>query len=263
MIEELQIIKPTKVHVCTCGKAVHKKGRKCRECYRGWATPVMHHCVICSTSFKHRRNSENKCCSRACGFKWLELDRAKDFKKWHDFSYPKAPKHCDWCGMSYSGESQSLFCSDNCRRKRNNKKACAMFRREKDCVVCGASFLKEYKAGFVSFCSVTCKDFAESLAVKKHRRISKNKRRAKMRSCTVVSFDPLDVLQRDNWRCQICGQRTPRKLRGTNDPRAPELDHITPLALGGAHAPWNTQCACRSCNGTKGATVVGQFLLAI
>ena len=63
----------------------------------------------------------------------------------------------------------------------------------------------------------------------------------------------LKVLARDNWTCQLCGEPTPKSLRGTCDPRAPELDHILPIAAGGAHVPENCQCACRECNGAKGA----------
>ena len=48
---------------------------------------------------------------------------------------------------------------------------------------------------------------------------------------------------------------------GTCDPRAPELDHIVPLALGGAHVPENVQDACRACNSAKGATDRGQIWL--
>jgi 5-methylcytosine-specific restriction endonuclease McrA len=42
---------------------------------------------------------------------------------------------------------------------------------------------------------------------------------------------------------------------------APELDHIVPLACGGAHTYQNTQCTCRECNGRKGATILGQLRL--
>ncbi len=76
---------------------------------------------------------------------------------------------------------------------------------------------------------------------------------------TVETFDPILALDRDGWRCQICGVKTPKKLRGTFKPNAPELDHIIPLAQGGAHSPANTQCACRACNLDKSdKAVIGQ-----
>lgn len=59
-----------------------------------------------------------------------------------------------------------------------------------------------------------------------------------------------------------CGKPTPLKLRGTCKPRAPEIDHRVPIAMGGAHTYDNVQCACRECNQRKGGTViVGQLPL--
>lgn len=68
-------------------------------------------------------------------------------------------------------------------------------------------------------------------------------------------FDPYSVFDRDGWVCQLCGCDTPRSHRGTLQGNAPELDHIVPLARGGVHSQANTQCACRACNGAKGATM--------
>jgi len=82
-------------------------------------------------------------------------------------------------------------------------------------------------------------------------------RKAKKRALRAgVPFEPVDVLAvlgRDGWRCQICGIATPRRLRGTIRPNAPELDHRTPIKLGGGHTYENCQCACRSCNAAKAA----------
>lgn len=38
---------------------------------------------------------------------------------------------------------------------------------------------------------------------------------------------------------------------GTYKVNAPELDHIIPIAKGGAHVWSNLQCACRECNAAK------------
>lgn len=70
----------------------------------------------------------------------------------------------------------------------------------------------------------------------------------------VESVNPIVVFERDKWTCQECGIKTPRKLRGAMVPNAPELDHIMPISLGGAHSYMNTQCLCRKCNGAKSAT---------
>lgn len=86
------------------------------------------------------------------------------------------------------------------------------------------------------------------------RRVAKAKRRAVERGVQADDIDPFVVFERDGWRCLMCGIATPKELRGTYEPNAPELDHIKPIALGGLHTWANVQCACRKCNGLKGAT---------
>jgi rubrerythrin len=69
------------------------------------------------------------------------------------------------------------------------------------------------------------------------------------------AVNPYVVFHKAGWKCQICGVDTPRRLRGTYEPNAPELDHIVPLAKGGGHTWANVQCSCRRCNGAKGASL--------
>jgi 5-methylcytosine-specific restriction endonuclease McrA len=61
------------------------------------------------------------------------------------------------------------------------------------------------------------------------------------------------VIKRDNGTCQICGKKcNPNdKSWGTSGPNYPTLDHIIPLAKGGAHVWANVQCACGLCNSYK------------
>lgn len=79
----------------------------------------------------------------------------------------------------------------------------------------------------------------------------------------VPGIKPLEVFARDDWRCQLCGRRTPKRLRGTYKPNAPELDHIIPMAAGGGHTWDNVQCACRECNIKKHVRIRGQLRLAM
>ncbi|MFH5773580.1 HNH endonuclease [Paracoccus sp. NGMCC 1.201697] len=73
--------------------------------------------------------------------------------------------------------------------------------------------------------------------------------------------DATRVFERDGYRCGICGRKTLPSKRGSTHERAPELDHIIAIALGGEHRYSNVQCACRSCNGKKGAASLGQMHL--
>ena len=91
------------------------------------------------------------------------------------------------------------------------------------------------------------------------RRADKAMRRAAERGAHADRIDPIRVFGRDGWRCHLCGCKTPHRLRGSYEPNAPELDHVIPLALGGTHTWGNVRCACRACNGKKGARPLGQL----
>jgi len=98
---------------------------------------------------------------------------------------------------------------------------------------------------------------------KVHKRIYKARRRAIERGLHADQIDPIKVFERDGWRCHLCGCKTPRHLRGTCEPNAPEMDHVIPLAAGGTHTWGNVKCSCRRCNGSKGAKPLGQLGLEI
>ena len=62
------------------------------------------------------------------------------------------------------------------------------------------------------------------------------------------------VYHRAAWQCQMpeClnpgGRKIDKSLRGTNDPWAPSVDHIKPLASGGSDQLRNKRAAHRECN---------------
>jgi len=71
----------------------------------------------------------------------------------------------------------------------------------------------------------------------------------------------IDILERDNWTCGLCGIATPKELRGTTHPHAPEVDHIIPKTQHGGEEPENLRCACRSCNQQKLSYLDGELHL--
>jgi 5-methylcytosine-specific restriction endonuclease McrA len=75
--------------------------------------------------------------------------------------------------------------------------------------------------------------------------------RATKLNVTVEDFNPFDVLERDSYKCQICGIKTNPNLKSQYHPKYPNLDHIIPLSKGGEHSRKNTQCLCRQCNMEK------------
>lgn len=105
-----------------------------------------------------------------------------------------------------------------------------------------------------TYCSTACRK--RTLVSKASRLAHKTKRKALSRGLTAESFHPFEIFNRDGWRCRICLMPTPRHMRGTTEPNAPELDHIMPLSRGGGHTRSNTQCLCRACNQTKGAAFI-------
>jgi 5-methylcytosine-specific restriction endonuclease McrA len=124
------------------------------------------------------------------------------------------------------------------------------------CNACGAQYCPLYGASAASLC-MPCRIDSDKVSA----RADKARRRARILGCDSEQVDPFKVFDRDKWRCALCGVKTPRALRGTYDDRAPELDHIIPLSLGGPHTYINTQCACRRCNNKKSNKPMGQMLI--
>ena len=72
-------------------------------------------------------------------------------------------------------------------------------------------------------------------------------RRARLRAAegTHTLNDVKHIGERQKWKCHWCGKPTKNKYH---------IDHIKPLANGGANSPSNLAVACASCNRQKGAT---------
>ena len=73
------------------------------------------------------------------------------------------------------------------------------------------------------------------------RAATQQRRRARKLGATIAPFDESQVYERDGLQCVYCGS--------TDDLT---LDHIVPLAGGGAHSIDNLTVACQSCNSSKG-----------
>lgn len=93
-------------------------------------------------------------------------------------------------------------------------------------------------------------------------RRAKAKRRAVERGATATPLDPLQIFERDSWKCGICRRKVSKTLKHPH-PRSASLDHIVPIAAGGQHEPLNVQCAHLVCNLRKQHTGAGQLLLDV
>lgn len=165
------------------------------------------------------------------------------------------------CGCVISGLAKA--CAE-CKRLRAKElyTAAAVQRRASratpppiPCKRCGEMFPPQLKQGKKNvFCTKDC--------CRAFHRGDNHRQRARRYGVTYHPVSPHAVLARDRYRCMICGAKTPKRLRGTQSPRAPEVDHRIPLAMGGSHTWDNLQCACRSCNLAKGgATAAGQTVM--
>lgn len=175
---------------------------------------------------------------------------------------------CAICGISPVGRRGSKFCSPPCRAEDARRQTAAkryrtfpLRARDMQCGECSRLFTVTFREGDGSrrrFCSVACSRRA-------FRRGQKHPESRARRAGVPYEYGikPEQVFDRDGWRCQLCGHRTPRSLRGKNQPRSPEVDHIVPIAAGGGHTWDNVQCACRSCNIKKKARPQGQLRLAV
>lgn len=209
------------------------------------------HRVLSSTT-----NSPNRYCSMKCRSCAAAAKRPVQ-------AAPEA-RQCMVCAKSFTPiKANRIRCSAACdllhARVAAVERALAQHRAEAKCISCDecqALFSPLYGSSHATLCS-PCAD--ERLLA--HKRTHKLKRHARQRGANAESVDPFKVFDRDRWRCQLCGVKTPRSKRGTCAPNAPELDHILPLSQRGDHTYLNTQCACRKCNGSKSNKPLGQLLL--
>jgi 5-methylcytosine-specific restriction endonuclease McrA len=77
------------------------------------------------------------------------------------------------------------------------------------------------------------------------------RRRAAKRNATTEAYDPLDIAERDRWRCSLCGRKIRRDVH-YHAPTALTMDHVIPLSCGGHDVASNVRAAHRQCNSAKG-----------
>ncbi len=68
-----------------------------------------------------------------------------------------------------------------------------------------------------------------------------------------VKLTKREILRRDNYICQYCGQHTPYLT----------IDHIVPRHLGGQHSWNNLVTACPACNHRKGGRTLEQVQMSL
>lgn len=234
-------------------------GAECKPKRERQRTPHKPKLVVCQHCFteKYRRvrggaKDAGKYCSRACSFARASMVSrevmaikdlgAKARKQARAAAAAKAKRQawlstrhrvCPECGNGFVAELRQSVCGDECKKARARK---ARARYE------------------------------QTDSWKRARRAAKKRYKTVRRARVAIqaeTIDPIKVFERDRWKCHLCGEKTPRGLRGTSQMQAPELDHIVTLADGGSHTWGNVACACRRCNLAKGARSLGQIGLGL
>lgn len=228
------------------------KGRTPREeITKNAACNQTHTCKWCDVEFKPKRAGRANYCSRDCCFEFRKAK--KNLINEMSVSHKVYRTKCVVCDVRFDGVHGTLYCSDNCRMTFYSIKSKSLHNPVAfKCKECGCDCETSYGDTRSVYCSNKC-------SRRYNKRIRRKMERARLRNVKVETVDPIKVFNRDGWRCQICGKKTPKAKRGSIDERAPELDHIVPLSAGGEHSYANTQCACRQCNARKGGTVYGQL----
>lgn len=203
-----------------------------------------HACEGCGVSFKPRGADRTRFCSRKCAFNWMS--RMAALKA---YAARALAKEIKGLRLIRTGQPRRLKRIDAIRAQRA--------RAARPCKVCGAPVGRSRTKTFpATTCSALCASRTE--AAREWKKTARKAGKARKRVATVESVSALKVFERDGWLCHLCGRKTDRARRGTYHPKAPELDHIVPLAKGGAHSYANTACAHRKCNAAKSDTIMGQ-----
>lgn len=235
-------------------------------CSKGCKAKTLHKAWVDKQKVNPQATSRcPKCGLVTAGYRPITCDSCKKMAKASKALKPKniQRRSCLICAESFlvRPTSTQMTCSRACRAKRlslqlRGKKYQRLPAQECICQRCEQPFLSHQKGRLK--CSRCVKAMSPSRCHGKH------ERRAKRAGVPYVyGIKPHAVFERDAWRCQLCGCKTPKRLRGRMVDRAPELDHIIPLSKGGGHVWVNLQCVCRKCNMKKNDKPLGQLRLAV
>lgn len=243
------------VHVENLARRMKKLGVSAVYANNGGHDNILPHRKIFGECWHYTESKRLWVEARQPNFEYIESKRAQNIKR--------IRLKCRVCGCVVDRDESTVrqknVRCDNCTARENEKKELIESRIElmrvfyaikeketpKYCKVCGTVFYSENPNKV--YCSDKCKRKAKP---------KKGNYRQRCRHYG-VHYDPAvtreGVIARDNGVCQICGKLcNPLDRRwGSSGPDFPTLDHIIPLAKGGAHTWENSQCACGICNSYK------------
>jgi len=231
-----------------------KKARS--ERVRGHKTPpTVQACAVCGDDYISELSART-CCSKACGL--IQRQRTKVER-----GIRQLPQvECKWCGRTFGakmlgdndgGVRLPACCSVDCGHKHRHDpdKSKWLLKARcdhgpwsripgRDCDVCGEWI---WRPGMNLSCSPECRGFKARDRIRARKRI--------VGSSAQVAIYRSEILERDNWKCGICGGEISPDLAWP-DRMSATLDHIVPIVKGGDHSFANVQAAHFTCNSSKG-----------
>lgn len=226
-------------------------------------------CPFCNARPLVARRDARTCgdaeCSRRYG-----LERRRTWHRAHRTS--PAPRPCRGCLETFTpgeGEYRRRMC--NTCRAIGPSAAVVALRRTVElyvCSGCGSTFERRPTKGQrPRWCSACADGRGWKKANPGSRRRSDHLRRSRLREVERETFDPVEIYERDGWRCQVPGCRHQgkkiRRDRPWPHPLSPSIDHIVPILEGGAHLRTNVRAAHLVCNTARGARGGSDQLLLI
>ena len=215
-----------------CGAVFHQKKLKQRFCsHHCYVESLREHATcVCGVHFvlpspSHRERGEGKYCSTAC------------FQSTRQVPLP----------LSRLTRATSWMRKSKYRVTRASYRVAVLGRpdyyvlvqpHDIACKQCGVVFHAKWR----QLCDA-CTELNKRMSIKR----SKNQRRAARAGADAVPYQPLDIFERDGWKCHLCGGKIQRDRKSPH-PKSPSIDHLQPISRGGADAPINVAAAHLRCN---------------
>lgn len=223
-------------------------------------------CCICTRTFSRRGSRPtNPTCSPECRkIRKAQLSREREQYRAKRVGSRSYRRSCKGCGCSFMGLGRRRYCSEKCRPQRVVKPERD---RNHSCERCGKTWIGNQHR----FCSERCGRLlsrprkgpfafrcelcAEVLLTPQpntrvcrpcRRRFEKQRYQAARRK---------RIFERDGWTCYLCTGVLARD-RVWPHPESPSLDHVIPLAAGGANGSHNIRAAHWRCNQAKGTKLL-------
>jgi len=193
-------------------------------------------CEHCGSVFlAHYRHPNAKYCSRRC---YRKANRK-----------PRVVRECEICGGEFvPAQSNYIVCSRKCREELNRIRSRIRMRNVR-------AERREKLPLFHWADLQRLKRWQENNPARVQEKLWKHKanRRAAIKEnghCDLTAAQWREILDRYDHRCAYCGERSDKLT----------MDHVVPISRGGEHTASNIVPACMSCNSSKGAKNLEEWL---